>query len=221
MLKGVIVIADGSERPDDPKQYQEDLDVLLKVGGQWPPDDRSLIILEQTTAPRSADPIRIIQPSANALGPAMSLSRFGVMLSFSLVVRMQAGFVKAEAIVNMEIPFIVELYASENVQFENLRFDSLRVEFSDGKTCQVDHSEAMETPGWSDLGEVGTDGRIIQADLSFRPGEVKLFRGTVRSGETGPLQVSLLVLHVSQAYVLAASSANRLLLLYEILGLSI
>jgi hypothetical protein len=106
-------------------------------------------------------------------------------------VRIQAGLLKSEAIVNTEIPFLVELYAPENVQFERLQFNSLQIEFSNGKTCRVDHMESSETNGCPDLGEVKDEVQTIQADLSFSPGEVKLFHGTVRSRDIGPLEVSL------------------------------
>lgn len=103
--------------------------------------------------------------------------------------RIQTGLLTSEAIVNTEIPFLVELYAPENVQFESLQFNSLRITFSNGKTCQVEHVENSKST-CTDLGEAGDEARSIQADLRFSPGEVKLFRGTVRSRDPGSLEVS-------------------------------
>lgn len=100
---------------------------------------------------------------------------------------------KPEAMVNTEIPFMVELYAPENVQFERLQFNSFHIEFSNGKTCQVEHVTGKQDTGCKDLGKIGNEVRSIQADLSFTPGEVKLFRGTVQTSETGILEVSCCV----------------------------
>lgn len=151
-----------------------------------------LIIRRQTTAPSSADPIKIIQPSANALGMywCSALSGLLYVADSGPTVRIQAGLLRSEAIVNTDIPFLIELYAPENVQFERLQFNSFCIEFSNGKTCRVDHTESSESNGCTDLGEVEDEIHTTQADLSFSPGEIKLFRGTVRSSDTGPLEVS-------------------------------
>ena len=106
-----------------------------------------------------------------------------------MAVQVQAGFIKEQAVVNSEIPFLVELFVPTDVRFETLQFDALRLTFSNGKTCVVRHVDRGERGLWTDLGEVSTVESSAKADLHCRPGEVRLYRGTIRSADPGALEV--------------------------------
>ncbi|KAJ9095965.1 hypothetical protein QFC21_005327 [Naganishia friedmannii] len=154
----------GSQPPEDPRQYQDDLDVLLK-----------------TTAPSTTEPIKVVQPSANAL------------------IKIQVGFLQSESIVNVGTTFIVELYASADVQFEELEFSSVHITFSNRKTCEIKHiSSAAPSDRVLDLGEVGSEVSQREANLLFRPGDVKRFCGTIKSGDLGPLAITEAALILSR-----------------------
>ena len=106
-------------------------------------------------------------------------------------VKTQVGFLQSESIVNVNTTFIVELYAPTDVQFEELGFSSFHLTFSNGKRCEVKHIQnAARGDGALDLGEVGSEISSREANLLFRPGDVKRFRGSIKSGELGPLTVS-------------------------------
>lgn len=106
-------------------------------------------------------------------------------------VRTQIGFLQSESIVNVGTIFIIELYAPPDVQFEELEFSSFRITFSNGETCEVTHAKTAEQTSQAlDLGEMGPEVSQREANLLFRPGDVKRFRGTIKSGDLGPLSVS-------------------------------
>lgn len=84
---------------------------------------------------------------------------------------------------------MVELSVPADVRFEDLQFDALRLTFSNGKSCVVRHASRNERDSWTDLGEVSTEESGAEADLHCTPGEVRLFRGTIRSADPGTLKV--------------------------------
>lgn len=84
---------------------------------------------------------------------------------------------------------MVELSVPADVRFKDLQFDALRLTFSNGKTCVVRHASRNERDLWRDLGEVSTEESGAEANLYCTPGEVRLFRGTIRSTDSGALKV--------------------------------
>ncbi|KAJ9121480.1 hypothetical protein QFC22_002096 [Naganishia vaughanmartiniae] len=176
----------GSKPPEDPRQYQDDLDVLLK-----------------TTAPSTTEPIKVIQPSANALSKLKFINIHPLVAQLVLdSVKTQVGFLQSESIVNVGTTFMVELYAPSDVQFEELAFSSFSITFSNGQTCEVKHTQnAGQSDRAIDLGEVGSAASPREGNLLFSPGDVKRFRGTIKSAELGPLALDLKFQHDTAAFI--------------------